>query len=188
MVLLCGNVFGTDFLGLGSNLNRASYPLQYSLAKDSLVAIKNGNKYIVYPKYTFKLPLRFFYKIHPELCAVMKNKKLGSLKNPFNKNLALMPRFKKGIKKSIITSNVITFRNLNHLQKMMPKGTYVYWQNKQFLLYLKGCNLKYNNEFVSDCMVNRRIKFRFLRALNRFRYRRIIWFKKIFKKRKYNQK
>jgi len=185
-LLLSSSVMATDLFGLGSNVDRALYPVKYALAKDSLVAIKDGSSYIVYPKYTFSLPLRFVYKIHPEVCIQMKAKRLGSLKNPFNKNLSLMPKFKEGVKllksDAVVGNKVIVFKNLNHLQKTTDSKSYTLWDNKMFITYIRCCNAKYDLESEIDKNINKKVKFRLFKALNRFRYCRVLWFKSLFKR------
>jgi len=174
--IVSGSVFaGWSNLSILNDLDRYSYPIKYVLAKDSLIAIRGEDGvYTIYPKYTFKLPLRFVYKIHPGLCKVMKEKGLGSLKNPFNKNLALMPKFKKGVdvfkKDGIAGSKIISFKNLDHLEKTMNRSRYVFFDGEIFKIYLEETRIKYDIEFDLDRQINKKVKCRILRALNRFRY------------------
>ena len=176
VILMCGYANAGIFSTLNS-IDTYSYPLKYAMAKDSLVAIKEKDgSYTVYPKYTFQLPLRFGYKIHPAVCLKMKEMNYGSLKNPFNRNLRLLERTKEGMriakkKDRALGSNLMVFKNLDHLEREIGLARYRFFDDAQFKGYIQRVKEKYYLENDLNILLNRNVKFRVLRSVNRFRYR-----------------
>lgn len=162
---------------------RTYYFIKYASAKDSLVAIKKEkeDKYIVYPKYTFKKPFRFFYIINKDLYQKMKEENLGNPYNPFNKNLKIMPKLinntiKIKNRNKKIKSKVLSFKNLKHLKDNLNTNQYELYPNKKFQLYIYRIEQKYIKENNIDKQYNQNIKSRFIKCLRRF------WFHTILKK------
>jgi len=179
IVLLFAGHSQASTLSLLNSIDTYSYPLKYALAKDSLVAIKDKDgSYTIYPKYTFQIPLKFAYKIHPAVCEKMREMNYGSLKNPFNRNLAVGQKIKESSKvlkrnKKAVGSNVIVFKNLAHLERELNPTTYKFFKDDQFKNYIIRVKGKYYLESDLNILLNRDVKFRVLQAMNRFRYRTI---------------
>jgi hypothetical protein len=175
--LVCGYVKAST-LSLLNSIDTYSYPLKYASAKDSLVAIKDKDgSYTIYPKYTFQIPLKYAYKIHPAVCIKMREMNYGSLKNPFNRNLAVIQKIKESSrvlkKDKAVGSNVIVFKNLLHLERELNPTTYKFFKDEQFKTYIIRVKGKYYLENDLNILLNSKVKFRFFQSLNRFRYRTI---------------
>jgi len=179
VVLLFSGYAKASTLSVLNSIDTYSYPLKYALAKDSLVAIKDKDgSYTIYPKYTFQIPLKFAYKIHPAVCEKMREMNYGSLKNPFNKNLAVIEKIKESSKvlkrgKQAVGSNVIVFKNLLHLERELNPTTYKFFKDEQFKGYIIRVKSKYYLESDLNMLLNRNVKFRMFQAINRFRYRTV---------------